>query len=116
MFTDILADLTMFHISDYTSSAKGKYISQHGGLFIYVHNSYIYIQSDIWEGQFLKLHGNDNGKNLSVCNIYIPPNTLTNELLKTFTDELCTIISDLNKNRLNSIVPQYKDLFCSKFM
>ena len=53
MFTDILADLTMFHISDYTCSAQGKYISQHGGLLIYVHNSYIYeyiiipIQSNI---------------------------------------------------------------------
>ena len=60
------ADLTMFHISDYTISAKGKYISQHGGLLTYVHNSYIYediiipIQSNIWEGQFLKLHSNDN--------------------------------------------------------
>ena len=65
----------MFHISDYTCSDKGKYISQHGGLFTYVHNSYIYediiinIQSDNWEGQFLKLHSNDNGKNLFVCNI-----------------------------------------------
>ena len=28
------------------------------------------IQSNIWEGQFLKLHSNDNGKNLFVCNIY----------------------------------------------
>ena len=79
MFTDILADLTMFHISDYTCSAKGKYISQHGGLLTYVDNSYIYediiipIQSSIWEGQFLKLHSNDNGKNLFVGN----PNTLT---------------------------------------
>ena len=34
--------------------------------------------------------------------MYRPPNTLTNELLKTFMEELGTIISDLN--RPNSIV------------
>ena len=102
------ADLTMFHISDYSCSAKCKYISQHGGLLTYVHNCYTYediiisIQSNIWEGQFLKLHSNDNGKNLFVSNIYRPPNTLTNELLKTFMKELGTIILDLN--RPNSIV------------
>ena len=69
-----LTDLTTFYISDYNSSAKGKYISKHGGLLTYVHNFYLYediiipIQPNIWEGQFLTLHSNDNGKNLFVCN------------------------------------------------
>ena len=55
------ADLSLFKLDNYNIISKGKTCSAHGGLVIYLHNSYRHkniltnVKSDIWEGQFISV-------------------------------------------------------------
>ena len=55
------SDTSLIQIDNYTLISKGKTCSTHGGLLIYLHNTYHYktistnIKSDIWEGQFISV-------------------------------------------------------------
>ena len=100
------ADLTQFHIPNYTCIAKGKSSSQHGGLMTYIHNDYNYEKytspdhSNTWEDLVIRILNKNNNKDIYLCNIYRPPKgNITNEILATFTEEITTLLSDLKRSR-----------------
>ena len=97
------ADLTQFHIPNYTCIAQGKSSSQHGGLMTYIHNDYNYEKytspdhSNTWEDLVVRILNKNNNKDIYLCNIYRPPKgNITNEILATFTEEITTLLSDLD--------------------
>ena len=100
------ADLTQFHIPNYTCIAQGKSSSQHGGLMTYIHNDYNYEKytspdhSNTWEDLVIRILNKNNHKDIYLCNIYRPPKgNITNEILATFTEEITTLLSDLKRSR-----------------
>ena len=79
--------------------------------YIYLHSNYTYelvfpVSSRplTWEGLFIKIFNNGNGKHIYLANIYHPPayNT-TNEHIQQFTNEINLTLLNLNKSRSNII-------------
>ena len=115
------ADLSLLQLRNYQCIYQGKHCSHHGGLMIYLHNKYSYSihikpeQSDLWEGLFIRIDNQGNGKNIDIGNIYRPPkdnNSSSN--VSQFTQELspvleqmtnsnshCILLGDFNINLLN---------------
>ena len=98
------ADMTLFQIPNFNLIIQGKHCSQHGGLAIYLNELYKYEtinlpdKSKIWEGLFIKIPRNTNGKNIYLGNIYRPPNiNLNNEVMQTFIDEISNLLTQLNR-------------------
>ena len=73
------SDTSLIQIDNYTLISKGKTCSTHGGLLIYLYNTYHYktiltnIKSDIWEGQFISVTTEQTNKKITIGNIYRPP-------------------------------------------
>ena len=100
------ADLTQFHILNYTCIAQGKSSSQHGGLMTYIHNDCNYEKytspdhSNTWEDLVIRILNKNNNKDIYLCNIYRPPKgNITNEILATFIEEITTLLSDVKRSR-----------------
>ena len=85
-----------------------KHCSAHSGLVIYLSNKYqhevlnIHEQSNLWDGQFIKISGMLHNRNIILGNIYRPPNDI-NENCKTFFDELIRILATLNRLKHDTI-------------
>ena len=58
-------DISMYQLDGYTCFSEGRKCSPKGGLVIYLHENFIYStvalyeRSDVWEGQFIKISGNE---------------------------------------------------------
>ena len=94
--------MSLLQIPNYSCISQNKHCSEHGGLMIYLHEKYQYeiyniSQSSVWEGMFVKVICNRNGKYLYLANIYRPPkDNLSNNIIQQFIDELSIILNDLN--------------------
>jgi hypothetical protein len=106
------ADLSLFQIPGYTCLAKGTRCSPHGGLIIYLLNTYQYqicdlpIESESWEGLCIKIISNGkNDKNIYLCNLYRPPrNVLTIDYMANYNNELNTVFSNIDKSKSDVII------------
>ena len=104
-----LSDLSLLHVEGYQLISMAKHCSAHSGLVIYLSNKYqhevlnIHEQSNLWDGQFIKISGMLHNRNIILGNIYRPPNDI-NENYKTFFDELIRILAILNKSKHEVII------------
>ena len=104
-----LSDLSLLHVEGYQLISMAKHCSAHSGLVIYLSNKYQHEvlnkheQSNLWDGQFIKISGMLHNRNIILGNIYRPPNDI-NENYKTFFDELIRILAILNKSKHEVII------------
>ena len=83
-------------------NVKGKYVSEHGGLLIYLHVDFEYdILEDIighttgWEQLFLKIrHEDPNSKKYIIGNVYRVPNEIVGSC-NCFTVEFSNLLTHL---------------------
>ena len=104
------SDTCLLEIDDYTLISQYKTCSAHGGLAIYIKNSYKYkvlsIQplSKIWEGQFIEITINsETKKKVILGNIYRPPKNL-NVNYHTFISEFSKTLDYLQKQKSEVII------------
>ena len=100
------ADVFNWYISlpDYKLIHQGSQCTRHGGLIIYPHEEYIYklqnmyTQSDIWEGLFIDVSGQNLRRPITIGNIYKPPHNNNNNVnIERFIEENSPIINTLQK-------------------
>ena len=98
------SDTSLIQIDNYTLISKGKTCSTHGGLLIYLHNTYRYktistnIKSDIWEGQFISVTTQQTNNKITIGNIYRPPRDI-NENYQKFIDEFTKVLTELKGSK-----------------
>ena len=57
-------------------------------------------QSNIWEGQVIRIYNSNNLKDIYLCNSYRPPRgNITDDSLLPFVEDINNILSELNKSR-----------------
>ena len=96
-------DLNYFNIPDYTMISDYCRLSQHGGLVIYVHNSFTAVRSqlnpnsNVFESMLLEIHPNHSKFNKYIIgNIYrVPSGEVTD--LTTFIDEFSILLHTLQQ-------------------
>ena len=99
---DCNANIDLYRLNNYNLISKGKYVSEHGGLLIYLHVDFEYdILEDIighttgWEQLFLKIrHKNPNSKKYIIGNVYRVPNEIVGSC-NCFTDEFSNLLTHL---------------------
>ena len=109
------ADVSLLHISGYKLIHQGSKCTRHGGLIIYIHEEYtyklrnIYTQSDIWEGLFIDVSGQNLRQPITIGNIYKPPHSNNNNAnIERFIEEISPIINRLQKeNKYAAIVGDF---------
>ena len=98
-----------FSLPNYKSFFLPATCSSHGGLAVYILNSYqvqelnLYTNSNLWEGQFFEIFGGGLNKKLSLCNIYRPPRDRNSEI-QSFLSEITPIMSTISNNYTESII------------
>lgn len=116
------SDTSLLQIENYNLIYKGKSCSAHGGVAIYLHDSFQYEivdfgnNSEIWDGLIIKISTNYStncNKILTLGNIYRPPRqNVTN--ISTFINELNDLFHFL-KNQKNVIITGDFNLDLLKF-
>ena len=131
------SDLSLLQIDGYQLISAGKSSSAHGGVAIYLHDSFSYtiydcnINSDIFDMQFIEIlieNGQNDSKTLLLGNLYRPPRQ-TSENVNTFINQFNLLSSklisfkhvvltgdfnlDLLKFKENNLVNDYLDSILS---
>ena len=76
------ADVSLFNIPGYQLRSHGKNGSVHSGLIIYLYDEYTYTvrneqtMSDLWDGQFIDVCGENMKGKLTIGNIDLPDQTI----------------------------------------
>ena len=104
-------DTSPLNIPGYHLISKGKQVSGHGGLLVYLHDSFTYtvknikITSTRWEGQFIDIKHNRLKHKIILGNIYRPPrrNNCNNEL-NSFLDEFRPILETILEEKCITIL------------
>ena len=95
------SDLSLFQIEGYNLISSGKSSSAHGGVAIYLHETFKFkiidkfISSDNWDGQFIEVLLGNNYNNVNkviIGNLYRPPRQIV-ENIKSFTNDLNSIFN-----------------------
>ena len=124
------ADVSLLHIHGYKLIHQGSKCTRHGGLIIYLHDEYtyklrnMYTQSDIWEGLFIDVSGQNLRRPITIGNIYKPPhNNNNNANIERFIEEISPMINTFQKeNKYAAIVGDFninllqineRDLMCA---
>ena len=98
------ADLSLFKLDNYNIISKGTTCSAHGGLVIYLHNSYRHkniltnVKSDIWEGQFISVINEKTNNKVIIGNVYRPQRDIC-ENYQQFNKEFTDILLRLKKTK-----------------
>ena len=104
-------DTSLYNIPGYHLIHQGKICSQHSGLIVYLSNKFSYsvkdiqIRSDLWDGQFVVVYGeNLNGK-ITIGNIYRPPRSNnSNVTLRKFISKIDPVINNIAHENNCSII------------
>ena len=99
---DCNANIDLYRLNNYNLISKGKYVSEHGGLLIYLHVDFEYdiLEGIIghttgWEQLFLKIrHKDPNSKKYIIGNVYRVPNEIVGSC-NCFTDEFSNLLTHL---------------------
>ena len=95
-------DIFMYQLDGYTCSPKG-------GLVIYLHENFtystvaLYERSDVWEGQFIQISGNELSFKLLLGNVYRPPRDILHNY-NTFNDEFNHVLEQLTRSKPEVII------------
>ena len=109
------ADVSLLHIPGYKLIQQSSKCTRHGGLIIYLHEEYtcklrnMYAQSDIWEGLFIDVSGQNLRRPITIGNIYNPPhNNNNNANIERSIEKMSPIINTLQKeNKYAAIVGDF---------
>ena len=97
------------HIPNYQTVFLPPTCSSHGGLVIYIHNSYqykkldLYTPSPVYEGLFLEIYGGGLPRKLVLANIYRPPRDKNCDL-KCFLDIFTPVLSNITNNNHDCVI------------
>ena len=103
------SDTSMLNINGYTLISQGKICSAHGGLAIYLSTKFsfktltVYANSEILEGQFIEITGNETNKSIILGNIYRPPSN-TNSICQSFNDNVVPLLETLRRKNREVII------------
>ena len=103
------SDTSMLNINGYTLIFQGKICSTHGGLAIYLSTKFsfktltVYENSEIWEGQFIEITGNETNKSIILGNIYRPPSN-TSIICQSFIDNFVSLLETLRRKNREVII------------
>ena len=104
------ADTSLFDIPNYNLVSRPKSCCGHGGLMVYIHDSFTFsirdidMNSSIWEGLFIDVYKECMDKKITICNIYRPPKKNDcNAIIEKFIDELRPITTCLANENSNVI-------------
>ena len=107
--------LSLFQLPGYQLIHQGNKCTKHGGLIIYLNESYsykmrnLYTGSNIWEGMFIDINGGNLCRTFTIGNIYRPPhdnNYFVN--IQQFVSELSPIMEILqSENTYAAIVGDF---------
>ena len=103
-------DITLFQLPGYKAFALGASCSVRGGLLIYVSDQYettirySHDNSNIWEGLFLNITGN-NIHPMTLGTVYRPPRQNNNNpVIDMFLKEFVPVIENLGRDNKNAIL------------
>jgi hypothetical protein len=101
------SDVSLLQLEGYNLISKGKLASNHGGVAIYLKDTYTYkvlsvdSPSNIWDGVFIEVSLNGSGsnsiKNLIIGSIYRPPRD-NNDNYATFIEEQEQILHNFQRS------------------
>ena len=104
------SDTSLLQIDGYQLIAQGKTCTSHGGLAIFLNNNFnfihsrSYVESTIWEAQFIEIPIDRKGKRTLVLgNVHRPPRDL-NENYQTFIDEFTPVLYDFQKSQCEVVI------------
>ena len=104
------SDNSLLHLEGFHMIPNGKRISSHGGLVIYLKNTFkfniidLQVNSNIWEGQFIEIiFPSQFENNLILGNIYRPPRDL-NENYEQFINEFIPVLNNLGNYNKEVII------------
>ena len=102
------SDTSLLQLENYTLIHKGKSCSAHGGVAIYLHDSFTFKMitvdghSNSWDGLFIQININasycnspNNAKNILLGNIYRPPRSTVSDI-QLFTQEITQVFNEFN--------------------
>ena len=102
-------DYKMFDIPGYSLISQGKQCTEHGGLAIYLLNSFTYSvrnfasNSTYWEGQILDIFHQNIANKITICNIYRPPKENNrNACIEIYLNEILPLITKIEKENSQS--------------
>ena len=102
-------DISMYQLDGYTYISEGRKCSPKGGLVIYLHENFtystvtLYERSDVWEGQFIQISGNELSFNLLLGNVYRPPRDILHNY-NTFNAEFNHVLEQLTRSKTEVII------------
>ena len=103
------ADLSLLQLPAYTLISQSTICSSHGGLAIYLHDTFnytllsIYKRSKIWEGLFIEIEGKQLSENVVIGNMYRPPRD-RNEHYQSFINEIDPVLTTLGNFKCKIIL------------
>ena len=109
------SDLSLLQLPGYQLIHQGSKCSKHGGLIIYLNESYsykmrnLYTSSNICEGMFIDINGGNLCRTFTIGNIYWPPHDNNNNVsIQQFVSELSPIMEILqSENTYAAIVGDF---------
>ena len=109
------SDLSLLQLPGYQLIHQGSKCTKHGGLIIYLNESYsykmrnLYTSSNIWEGMFIDINGGNLCRTFTIGNIYRPPHDNNNNVnIQQFVLELSPIMEILqSENTYAAIVGDF---------
>ena len=102
-------DISMYQLDGYTCISEGRKCSPKGGLVIYLHENFtystvaLYERSEVWEGQFIQISGNELSFKLLLGNVYKPPRDIPHNY-NTFNDEFNHVLEQLTRSKTEVII------------
>ena len=104
-------DTSLYQIPGYQLISQGKKCTGHGGLAVYLSTDYtykilsMYDTSDIWEGLFMEITGDNLKRKITLANIYRPPKfNNRNDTIQAFTAEFRPIINKLDQKSSDVLI------------
>ena len=104
-------DITQYLLPGYHLINQGRVCSKHGCLMIYVKDSFtykiqkLYKKSDIWEGLFIEIKGDQLIKPITIGNIYRPPfDNNSNSNVENFIQQFNPVIGKISRNNSHAII------------
>ena len=104
-------DTSFLNIPGYHLIHQGKTCSQHSGLIIYLSDKFSYsikdiqVKSELWDEQFIDVHGENLKGKITIGNIYRPPRSNNNSVtLRKFISEINPVISNIAHENNCSII------------
>ena len=104
-------DTSLYQIPGYELISQGTKCSNHGGLAIYLSTMYSFkslnldIASDLWEGLFIEITGDNLKRKITLGNVYRPPRfNNRNETIQKFTNEIKPVLDNIGKNNSDILI------------